>query len=483
MRAAACCIILTVAAAGGGCIKSEPLTPGELDGYWLVTQDPTGQAPYRQPTFGETKLPAKWTIRQQKSLVWSTISLVRAMDQMKEGADEIAFSVSPAHTRALVNILGTARQAVGNLADLAESSGRSDRAGWAETLAKALSQIERVARLAGGEASARPGALARQAGRGLTADAAEPLGMPAEPLLGMVALYLNQQSGGSLLADVSPGELEQVRSLLARLALRLGFVVVGKQVPADLRQAVTAAMKQADDLDVLERSLRELLTDRIEQAPPASREGQLSRTLRTVLSAAEKALLVMEAFFGQWDRMDAIELEFRARNGEPVVAATVKVLPGKTVRISDLMIAQPTLVFRGTTRIVVFAKSGTTGETVVAFEPVGSGGVELRFEGVIYGLVRLLALPMDNGRLREVRTLIRTRKQGTQLIHLAIMMEADGDKDDPRRMIVFQDTRDKKILREPFSMRTLLARTEQAFSYITPKRRYTYRRVKGPRTE
>jgi len=461
------CSILILAAAAG-CIPSERVESGQMDRYWTLTQDPTLGAPYHRPTFGETQLPAKWTIRQKKSLILSTISIVRAMDAIPEGPEEIEFSVSPAYTDALVTILGEARTALGGLVKLADGAGSGDRPEWVNTLAYTLAKIEYVSRLVSTEMAEND------------PDADEPLGIAAEPLLEMLGLFLNEQSGGSLLGDVKPEEIDQVRTLLTQVSLKLGFALAAREVPGDLRDAVTGTMKGADDLNTLESSLRQMLSLRVEQAPPAAKGGKLGRTLRTVLRGTEKALQVIESLMTQWNKMESIELAFHSCDGKTVPALTIRVRPGEEVRIEGLVIAQPVIAFRGTCKIVVFSKADTTGESVVTFEPVGDGAVDIQFKGFIYTMVRSLALPLASGRLREIRTLIKTRKQGKQMIHVTILMETT-DRTDPRRMLVYQDARVKTIRREPFAIHTIEEKAEQVFNYITPRRRYTYQRTAGPR--
>jgi hypothetical protein len=127
---------------------------------------------------------------------------------------------------------------------------------------------------------------------------------------------------------------------------------------------------------------------------------------------------------------------------------------------------------------VVLPNVAGTDETAVLFEPVAGGATEVRFEGIGYGLVRLLALPLANAAIREVRVGTSSAEHRPALISVALVMEATGDRDDPRRLMLYQDVRNVKLVREPFSVRTVAERTEQTFHYITPDRRYTYRRLK-----
>jgi hypothetical protein len=196
---------------------------------------------------------------------------------------------------------------------------------------------------------------------------------------------------------------------------------------------------------------------------------------QTVLAVAPRVLKLLESFLSQWDQMDSITVDLRRE----ATAVTLAVLPGRQVRIRKVMTGLPVLAFRGSTKVLA-AGDTATDETVVAFEPADeASGVELRFEGILYGLVRLFAFPLDSGRIREIRVFAKTRHEGRQVINVAVIMEATRDKKDPRRMIVVQDAREKRIVRGAFAVESVTDKKETTVSYITPARRYTYQRIKG----
>ena len=450
-----------------GCIPSYPLADNEIDGYWTLTEVPDEAiTPVRAATPAEPgafRMPDRWVIRQHKSLIWSTVSIVRAMDKLKAGTNEVEFSVSPAHARALVDVLARARSAMADLKDMLDTAGRADENRWAEALASALVKIESVSRLVTVEEPAPD------------ADApAEPLGMAGEPMLGLIAEYLDKRSGGGLLADLTPKQRKRLRDVLAQMALRLGFEVAGKQPPEALHGEVARLLRSGRRLEELAKPLGALLARHLSRAAPAPAGRSKRKTVRTVLTWAPKALGLFESFLRQWDRMDSITVEFGRHGAAVIIAAR----PGRQVRIANVTALVPTIVFRGSTRVAILPEAAGTGESVVAFDPVGDGAVELRFEGVLWGLVKALALPLASGPVREVRVFSDSRPGGEQLVHVAVLTEAAGDRSDPRRMIVVQDSRTKTLRREAFAVRSVTTRSETVVSYLTPTRRYTYQRIK-----
>jgi hypothetical protein len=456
------------ALAAAGCIPSYPLEEGQLDRYWSLAPDDSEQVPFRDLSVADKKVPYRWMIYQRRSVIWSTVAIVRAVDRLREGVEEIALAISPAHTRMLTEILAEARLSISQLARIAEAEEQPGQKRWAEAVADTLVRIERILR----RAHVDEDPLAPD-GEG------EPAGLAAGPILHMVALYLDEETGGALLDDMEAEETQRLRKVLLQVMLKLSFAVAGKQEPPELRDEVVALARRAADLDVLERQLRSVLSDGLRKAPPAAPGSELRLLLQTALTWTPRALRLLESFLAQWDRMQSIQLDFRGTEQQPVFVFTVRVRQGKEVRLEKLIGVQPEIVFRGTSKIVVRPSVPETEETVVSFEPI-DGAVDIRFEGVLYGLARVFAFPLANAALREVRVYNHAASRGDQIIHVAMLMEAYGDRTDPRRMIVFQDRRHRSLSRGVFSLRSIDEKTEQTFSYLTPQRRYTYRRVKGP---
>jgi len=455
-----------VLAAVCGCVPSTDLQPGQIGSYWSLNEDITPQAPLSQPGFGARKLPARWVIEQKPSVVWSTVSIVRAFDNMKLGVEDVRFAISPTHTDTLVKLIEDARQALEGFDELAEASAGGDRQMWSVKMARILVQMEGIARLASIEADP-------------TGKAEDPAGIAAGPLLEAVAMYLNENAGGKILSELAPEEIDRLRTILAQIALRLGFDLAGKQMPSGLRQSAVEMMRQAERMEILEKSLAGFLLDQADQAQPAATEGEMSKIIRLASSWAPKGLKVLQQFMGQWDKMESMELEFRRLDDQPVVAISINVLPGKQVRLADVLIAQPAMVFTGSGRIVVLPSDPHTGETVISFEPIDGGSIELHYEGIIYNLVRLFAVPLANGQLRQIRVFVQPVKQGRQLVNVAMLSEAKADEKDPRRILTFQDVRTKRLMRGPFSVSSVTESEQQIFNYITPAKRYTYKRQKS----
>ena len=466
-------IVMLLGAAG--CMTRHPLAESELDQYWSLHPVRWQEAEPATIEVGGRTIPTHWLIRQDPSFLRSTISLVRAADRLKAGTTEVAFSLSPEHAAMAAKMLADARRTIVDFREAMESDSHPSMEQWASATASTIADAERIVRLSTAEDPDRP-----------AKEGEEPAGLSAEPLLNLAMAYLNERAGGLLLAGMDPQDVGRLREALAQMVLRLAFAAAGKQDPPDLHDAVASAMREAPDPDSLRKALPETLLARLREAPPAPPGAGLPVLAHRVFAWAPRMLRVLEMVVLQWDRMESLAVEFRRAGEEPLIQLTLNVAPGREVRIAGQFIMQPALVFRGSSRILIVPEPGGGDEVAVLFEPgkdaagqAADGATEVRFEGLGWAMVRALALPLASATLREIRVSAGTQEDQS-LLSVLLLMEATGDKNDPRRLIAFQDVCEKRLVREPFDVRSETERLRQVFNYVTPDGRYTYRRIKTP---
>jgi len=453
--------ILLALLPAAGCIQHHAVTPEEMDCLWTLSPDPLEGTEHYRPEISGAKLPGRYIIRNEPSLIRSTISIVRAVEQVQEGAEVVDVSLSQEHADVLLSVLERTHAALEELNALATGSAAGDYADWADAMAGILAQFESIARLATAQGDGRSGT--------------EPVGLSAAPLLEMLAVYLNERTGGELLGQLGPEGAHQARQVLAHLALRVGFAVAGRELPAGLQEEVTDRLRDAADPYAAEAGMAKLLEARVRQAGPSSGGDALASGLRSAMDAAQRGVRFLQHLIRQWDAVDRVEAALRRKGGQTIFEGALSVHDEREVRLPNVMPFQPAVAFRGTSRVAVLPGAPRTGEVVVCFEPgEDGGGVELRFEGIAYALARLLVLPIENARLREVRVLADLRKTGPGMIHAAVLLEVPGDKRDPRRLIVYKETRHQRVAREATSVRYPVTSKTRTFSYVTPARRYTY---------
>jgi len=448
-----------------GCVPSYPLPEGRIDNYWYLQQDTWGKARQKKLTFGGKTFPSRWVFRRDDSLIWSTVSIVRAIDKLKAGSEEFNVTVSPTHAKMLAVILADTRKTLGELRKIADPEQTPSPEQWSAAVASALVSAEKIARVASAEED-HEGASPR----------GDPGGWSAGPMIRMLAAYLNERTGGGLLEGMAPDEAVRLREVMSQVVLRLSFAAAGKQDPPELLKATTKMMRQASRPEELRGALTQMLLESLAGAPPAEAGNPLPGLLSTVFATATYGLRVVEHFVQQWDKMESVELELREMDDQPIVSAVLKVRPGRQLRMATLFPFQPVLAFRGATRITVQPRAQSTRQVVILFEPLAGGRAELRFEGIVYGLVRLLALPLADAALREVRVSTESGPAGS-LTSVTVLMEAIGRKEDAARIMAFQDVRNTRIERGAFKIERVPVKTEQVFNYLTPRRRYTYRRT------
>ena len=461
-------LVLPAVLAAGGCMKHHDVSPEDFERYWSLHHDPTGPDTLRPVSIGGRKYPARWIIRQIADEKEANESIERAIKALEAGPDQIEFGVSPAHARQVAEMLAEIRGGIEALKPLMEDESRKSPDEWAGLMAGALRRMEHLIRTATGEE--------------VKSDTGSPLGAPSSPMLQMLVAYLNTHARGGLLAGMSGREVNQLRQVLVQVVVRLGFASAGKSESPAVRQTVSALMRDTRDLAELEKSLAGLLEGEFETAPPAPPDSQLPGLVHVGFKALPKALQVLETLAGQWDRVRVVTLELHRQGSSRMAMGIVDVLPGKEVRLDGMlpMMAQPAIVLKGRSRATVIPSVRQTGETVLLFEPDGKvpGSVQIRFEGPVYAMVRAFVLPLASGALREVRVFTKMRGHGTQLINVAVAMRADNDKDDPRRLLLFQDIQTKRIERDVASVRSTVRTRDLIVNYLTPTRRYVYRRVK-----
>lgn len=447
-----------------GCIEHHPVGEEEMSRLWTLHADPGETAqPYR-PSVSGTRLPGRWIIRYEDSLLRSTISIVQAAQRFDEDRETIDLSVSTEHAEVLSRVLGDTHEAIEQLRGLRK--GQDDDYGdWADAMASVLAQIESIARRAGAETPQDT--------------PEEPVGLSAGPMLEMLVLYANEQTGGQLLGDLGPGEAQQLRKALGQIALRMGFALAGRELDAELREELMDRLRESEDPYAAEDEIAEVLLESVRSSAPAAAEDKLTAGVGSALSAASKAIVVLDGFVRQWEKVDRMEVALLEDEQGPVVEAVVAVKPGREVRMVDIMPFQPVVAFRGVSRITVVPEAAGGDKVVVLFdsdEP--DSGVQLRFEGLVYALARLLVIPIDSGRLREVRVTSESATAGKGMTHVTVLMEALSGGADRRRALVYKQVEHHGLRRRPFSVEYPELRSEHTFSYISPARRYSFYRSK-----
>lgn len=447
-------------------MPSKPLSGEQLSQHWALEENVWGQSKRPELVVSKTQLPTRWTIRQHPSLIWSTVSIVRAVDRLKEGTDEIEFSVSPDHAEFLAEMIQRVHEMFSEFAELSDPSRSTDAKVWAEHMAKALIQVEMISR------AIHPDAVSKDSQAGM--------GMAAEPLFQMISGLLDEDSQGDLLGGLSVSERTNMREVLMQLILRGGFALGGFEQPADLRQQVETMFKETPDPSGLEKKLKRLLAKSLRDATPASGERALHEAFRKAMAFGPRLLNVMHSLVLQWDRVDYVELELRRYGKRPVVGFRAKILDGHEVRIANQFIMQPPIVVRGMGQIVVQPSIFEEGQTSVLFaaDPQ-QGAVEIRFQGIGFGLVKLFAIPIDSAALREIRISRQTGHRGDRFINVLMFMETTKTKGDPRRMFAVQRVQHLESERTAFRVWQQSVKEDLSVSYLKPGRIYSYKRTKA----
>jgi hypothetical protein len=457
------CLLAVTVLLFAGCIASHDVSHEEIDQWWALTdteQRLVLPADNATPEDRELSVPRHWNIRHSDRVIGATVSLVRAMDAIDAGADRVEFALAKEHIEPLLKMLSDVRATMRDMNEMLGVSGEVDQAAWAGALAEALVTVEAVARQTSGEATGG------EAG----------VGLAGRPMLDLLTSLIDTQSGQDLLAELDTGDVGRLRQSLVQIIVRMGFDIAGRQSTPEMATRAATTLRDADDLNAAQADLTEWLAEQLGGAAPAASSNR--EAVKAVLTYGPKGIMMFESFLSQWSRIRSMTVELASTtDGSQAAVLTVRVKAGQEIRIDHIMTGVPAIVLRGSSRVSVLPSGTPTGDAVVSFDPVADGAVELRFEGLLYGLVRLFAFPLDSGPLREIRLARHSRSRGDQLINIAVLMESSRDTDDPRRMLSVQDVRRKRVVRDVIETRTVVERSETVVNYITPAKRYTYQRM------
>ena len=457
-------LIVALAAAAGGCVPSYPGGKSQLDRSWVLTDLSAGANPAPRKSGGGFQMPTTVVIRETDDHHAASESIKRAMADLTNGTGRIEFSVSPQHARQVNKLLGDISAAMDRMTEMLDTAGQASENEWADALASALVHVR---------------AVSERLTSALTAPASpsggesEPSGAAAEPLLHVITMYLNGQLQGGLLADLAPAEKRRVQSVLTEIVVQVGFEIAGKTATRQTHREVSEMLEQKTDPADLKTQLAALLTRQIADAPPS--QGGKKKFVQSLLKWGPRFLDIMETFLDQWPNMDHMTFELLQRNDNPMFSLVIALKPGKQIRIADIATGVPTLVFRGTVRVLGQPNATCPGEAVVSFQSLADrGAIELRYEGAVYDLAKAFAMPLASGPIREIRVSAGMPPEGPQLLNITILSEASNDKTDRRRLMVVQSSGLKRLVRDAFKVDTVTERSVTAVSYITPQKRYTY---------
>jgi hypothetical protein len=439
-----------------------------MDKAFRLQSDPWPDAEPAMLSMGEGQLPARWVFRQEPNVIWSTVSMVRAFDALEEGTagESIEIGISPDHMRMAAESLVEARLALERLDDIAEAGEQGDPQRWARSMSAALVSTERFTRQTMGSGQGRQ-------------EAADEADWAAGPVIRMIGGLLSDRETGALLEGLTPEEQGNLRLIMVQTMLRVGFAAADKAVPDGLADRIVTSMAQASGAGALEGELEGLLAEAIEQAPEAPEGDEVGAIVAGVLEGAPAVMRVAEVMLRQWDKVDAVTIEHRRLDEQSLVSITVKTLPGKQLELAGLVIMQPALTLEGTVRLTVLSDAPPAATSVI-IEPAPGSEAMIRFSGLGWTLARLLAMPIADASIREVRVWRGTDNPQAGGFNVSLLMLAPGRGDQRRILTVHRLTR-KMLLREPGRVGLVDAFSELDVSYLTPGKVYYYQRASDER--
>jgi hypothetical protein len=425
----------------------------------MLAENPWEQAQRPQIRMGERQAPTALVLERDESPPADLNGEI--LRQVRASQFRIRIPVSTVQARQAADDLEQVRQVLVGLRDLEQTSPAS-QGRWARLTAQVLVGMEQLIR--------------RWQQNGLLLEPAP----PEAPALRAAVGLLRGRVGQELLGPLESGEPQQVRQVLGGVVLRLSFALAGKVAPAGIDKELGGLLARAAEPKSVEAPLARRLESAVRAAPPAAPNDQLRRVVRQTLAWASRSLDMGISLARQWDRFESVELEYRRLAPDrPVIALTLRVAPGQEVRLGGGLL-QPQLVLRGQTRMVVEPAGPDRPWTSVRLDGLDKdGAVLLRFRGPLWAMVQLLAVPVEDLQLRQIR-LASASQGGRELSSVQLLAATASGRGDRRRMISLLQETTLQLDRRPFELTYREVRKDILFSYVRPDRLYTWSRVSRP---
>ncbi len=462
MRTSLAILTLLLLALLAGCgIEKQPLSGDQIGQYWYLEEDPWPGAVKPQWHIAGHRIPTKFTILKKRSADAAIFSLVRTGFEVMQGADEVQVGITPEEATGGANLLRRARLALVKLQANLSGSQSADR--WAKAVSEMLVTAEDISRVLEEASGGEAGKSSR------TADEIMGYQMLLQVVVGQFSPRANVAFG-----NLQAGQTAlRINDALMDGLLELSFGWAGKQTPPKARQRVQEQFAKAHQPNQAQPAVQDILMQYLREAPPAEGDRKAAQ-FEMALKVAPMLLEELEDFARQWDKLRSVSLEFRTDGQQTIGSVTLDVEPGQNVRLA--MGLMPTLVFTGgSCRITLVPTDDATRETLILFQSQRGGSCEIRYEGLVYALARLV-VPVDNAVLREIRLQRHGTYRGWNLTNVELLMNTNTIGQDNRRMYAMHFVQFRQPVRGPFDVDIVSSHQSQSISYLRPAMRYTWRK-------
>jgi len=430
-------ILVLLSLAATGCMTSRAAAPGEFDAQYQPLENAWPRAEVQPIKIGEHTLPACYRIIYEPSNLVSMVSLSRAPQALQSGGETLEVLLSADVSKALAADLR-------NVADRLEDWGDSiefyptllGRQKWAKDTAAVLAVLYRFAR---GSEAIDP----REALRGKTAESASAAVAPV--VRSLVLMVMQDQDG-------RPPPLDQLvkfpdrRSLAVEAVLGASFRLARLDLPPGAIDEVEEILLNGPPtaLGVESRLVQKLLELRARAVE--AEEPPIGPRTRTALKVVPALLGLVAQMSDQWSKFYLTSITIGRIDGRTAVSLVADVRPGEVVRLDHIFPAAPAVTIEGRTRINIWTASAEGRDvTRVQFADERGGRVALRFENPLYAPLKLLAFPIEDYRLREIRvTTVNPRRHRTEQT-FDLLLEATRPSPDQRRLLRVHSVRQLEV--------------------------------------
>lgn len=438
----------------GGCMQRQPMQSEQMDKLWQLSPPVWSQAESEPIKLAEGRAYSRIEIDYEPSPVWCIIALHELAVAPPEG-QTLRIPLSMVHARATADLMERLGRRTRDMVDAAAASEQNPRR-WATATAQLLWQIHLLAAGVSQSSEAR---------RHVTVD--DTAAWVVLPLLEVIA---GRQAGGPSLRGIWSEDLQVAEMRLSRVVLLISLRLTGK--PASDELVETILKTQCEWLpETAVARMRDVLLDYYRKTP---------RTFEPLPQTAADASLYAGHFIDgmnyikrlirQWPKVNRLAFEMHRFEGKPVMVLEFDIRPGEQVVFSGLDFFAPDIIFNGQGRVEIRPELPNGNGKIIRFYAVGGQGVQLRFSSLPFVLTRLLAFPLKDGVLREVRY---SSPVGCHGHVLEVLMETVGQEEEPRRLLRIEKCRSPLLQDRPGLPPRLIGRSSTStFTYYDGRHRW-----------
>jgi len=415
--------ILVMLALLSGCVETRNLKKSELDDLYRLTPSLWNQAKPEPISLHGKRIPYRYELRYEPSVIWSVISLHEASQQIDLAEDKIEFDISYRHAKTAARAFGAFARKLKDFSRIIEKKRlqKSERY-WAKNTAEIIARTHKLF-------------LAINPDREKRADIEieDSTAWLIIPLLEMAYSLISRTEIIESFSAKQDNFIEAQKSFYA-VVLKSAFSLIGLKSPEALEEKVYAILFDKDKAGRETKFVADLLIKKRRELEFSSEVSGPGHDTAKKAAIASLVFDLMAQLCRQWNKVDSAAFEIRSLGQTGLMALEINIKPGKKLTLKGDHFAAVAVVIRGSNRIIIQPETDPARCTSILFDSAPGGSVSVDFDSFIYLISRIFFIPFDDADFEEVRFVSTTEYPRTKKNTTLVLMRASG-KNKTRRLI------------------------------------------------